>query len=60
MNAVANEPKKEVRPTVAYNEAARNYVTPGVSLGTAEIALRRYDPIFATQVKTFVKQQLGL
>ena len=32
MNAVANEPKNQVRPAAEFNETARNYVTPGVNI----------------------------
>jgi len=32
MNAVATEPKKELRSATEFNETARNYVTPGVNI----------------------------
>jgi HSP20 family protein len=32
MNAVATEPKKDLRPATEFNEVARNYVTPGVNI----------------------------
>jgi cardiolipin synthase len=37
---------------------SHNYVTAGVKLGTAEIALINYDPLFAAQAKEIIMHQL--
>jgi hypothetical protein len=37
---------------------SHNYVTHGVNFGTAEIAIRRYDPAFALGTLEVLKQHL--
>ena len=37
---------------------SHNYVTHGVNFGTAEIAIRRYDPVFAQEALNILKQHL--
>jgi phosphatidylserine/phosphatidylglycerophosphate/cardiolipin synthase-like enzyme len=37
---------------------SHNYVTNGVSFGTAEIALIRYDPAFSAALRTFITNQI--